>query len=56
MWQGIVNGVLGVWIFLSGQVFNLVVTVNFLIFGIVIGILGLWAALTHAKEPTAKTV
>lgn len=47
-WQGIVNGVAGIWLFLCGIWFMIMAPANFLITGIVMVLLGLWGALYHS--------
>ena len=56
-WQGIVNGVSGIWLFLSAVWFGLFIQWNFLVFGVLIGIMALWNITEHphrAHHATAQ--
>jgi hypothetical protein len=53
-WQSIVNGLVGVWLVLSGIWFNLAVPWNFIVFGALIIILAIWNVAEHTT-PTHVT-
>lgn len=44
MWQGWVNGILGLWLILSGIISGLQHPVNYIIVGVVVAALGFWSA------------
>lgn len=50
-WQGIVMGVIGVWLLISGIFYATLGTQwNYIIFGLITAALGLWAALEKKEE------
>ena len=53
-WQGISNGIIGLWFFLSAIWFHLVLPWNFIILGIVMAALALWDALSHHTPHAAS--
>ena len=52
-WQGIINGVLGIWIFLTGVWFLLNVPVNYFVVGIIMTILGFWGGFPQSHQDMA---
>ncbi len=44
MWQGWVNGIVGIWLIVSGLIGGLQQSWNYIIFGAVIAVLGFWSA------------
>ncbi len=53
-WQGIVNGIAGIWLFLSGIWFIIIGPANFIITGIIKAILGRWSALVDNPQATVS--
>ncbi|MFQ6618209.1 MAG: hypothetical protein ACE5QV_05920 [Fidelibacterota bacterium] len=48
MWQGWSNGILGLWLIISGFVVALQTPVNLITVGIVVSVLGFWSGLKKA--------
>ena len=48
-WQGIINGLIGVWLLIAAIWLNFVWQWNFLISGMIIGLLALWNILQHSE-------
>lgn len=44
MLQGWINFFFGLWIILSGVIYTLNISINYIIVGIIIGILGIWSS------------
>jgi len=53
MWQGLIIGLIGIWLLISAFA-EILLSWNFLLFGILVAILGLWGALTSSGQASAS--
>jgi hypothetical protein len=55
MWQGLIVGLIGIWLLISAFA-EILLSWNFLLFGLLTAVLGLWGALTSSRKSAESRI